>query len=33
MSSASLVAAQSRLLQGLGEHLADRLLPRLKAGR
>ena len=33
MSSASLVAAQSRLLQGLGEHLAERLLPRLKAGR
>ena len=33
MSSASLVAAQSRLLQGLGEHLAERLLPRLKGGR
>ena len=33
MSSASLVAAQSRLLQGLGDHLAGRLLPRLTAGR
>lgn len=33
MSSASLVAAQSRLLQGLGDHLAGRLLPHLTAGR
>lgn len=30
LDTASLVAAQSRLLQGLGEHLALRVLPRIK---